>query len=293
MAVYYHYKLTGDASFVKSIQQGIQQIEDFLLDNVEYSGFLPPDYSIWEESSNGLTGQPLPPSYFTFTQALGSAGLWCASQLEQMVFGDQGRSQQVLTRAEQIQDAIEQVLWMEDVGYYARGVVSTTLELDTRVDSSSVAVIWAGVTNDVQHMQSHLANVNKNLTRLEHGIARYWGDPFFFDSLYNPGGQEVGAASPPWGVVTMMTAWAESVAALAQNGNKKSSTPLPPIVSDRLQWMVDRAAPGGMPVGEAIDGVTGAFVMSSCPDLYEYAGVYLWTVLMEQQLSSLPNPHLW
>lgn len=28
---------------------------------------------------------------------------------------------------------------------------------------------------------------------------------------------------------------------------------------------VDHAAPGNMPVGEAVDGVTGTFVMSSCP----------------------------
>jgi hypothetical protein len=57
--------------------------------------------------------------------------------------------------------------------------------------------------------------------------------------------------------------------------------------------MLDHAAPGQMPVGEAIDGITGTFVMSSCPDLYEYAGVYAWTVLMDQKLAKLPNPHLW
>jgi hypothetical protein len=44
--------------------------------------------------------------------------------------------------------------------------------------------------------------VTANLTRLEAGIARYWGDPFFFNSIYNPGGQEVGAASPPWYAIT-------------------------------------------------------------------------------------------
>jgi hypothetical protein len=81
-------------------------------------------------------------------------------------------------------------------------------------------------------------------------------DPFFYDSIYNPAkGPEVGAPSPPWGVVTMFVAWAE-----LQHGID---------ISKRLQWMYDHAAPGAMPVGEAIDGVSGKFVMSSCPDIYE------------------------
>ena len=64
-------------------------------------------------------------------------------------------------------------------------------------------------------------------------------------------------------------------------------------ISQRLNWMLERAAPGFMPVGEAVDGTTDTFVMSSCPDLYEYAGVYAWTVLMNQGLTPIPNPHLW
>jgi hypothetical protein len=57
--------------------------------------------------------------------------------------------------------------------------------------------------------------------------------------------------------------------------------------------MIDHSAPGLMPVGEAIDGVTGTFVMSSCPDLYEHAGVFIWTTLMNEKLAKLPNPQLW
>jgi hypothetical protein len=48
------------------------------------------------------------------------------------------------------------------------------------------------------------------------------------------------------------------------------------VVRKRLQWMVDHAAEGQMPVGEAICGVTGNFVPSSTPNIYEYAGVYIW-----------------
>jgi len=57
--------------------------------------------------------------------------------------------------------------------------------------------------------------------------------------------------------------------------------------------MLDHTAEGQMPVGEAVDGVSGNFVMSSCPDLYEYAGVYIWTVLMNEGKANLPNPQKW
>ena len=73
---------------------------------------------------------------------------------------------------------------------------------------------------------------------------------------FDPGGQEVGAASPPWGVVDMFMSWAE----MQVHGLS--------VAADRLAWMVDRAAFMAMPVGEAVDGTAKTFVMISCPDLY-------------------------
>jgi len=64
-------------------------------------------------------------------------------------------------------------------------------------------------------------------------------------------------------------------------------------VANRLQWMVNRAAPFSMPVGEAVDGTAKTFVMVSCPDLYEDGGVYVWTVLIHQGLAWLPDPTTW
>lgn len=55
------------------------------------------------------------------------------------------------------------------------------------------------------------------------------------------------------------------------------------LVANRLQWMVDVAAPFQVPVGEALDGITGKFVMSSAPDCYEHS-VFAWTLLMHQVL---------
>lgn len=77
-----------------------------------------------------------------------------------------------------------------------------------RLDGSSVAVVYLGV-GDSKRALYHLAHVRKELTQRGYGIGRYAGDPFFYDSIFSPGGQEAGGPTPPWGVVTMFTAFAE------------------------------------------------------------------------------------
>ena len=126
------------------------------------------------------------------------AGLVAASNLEAKVFNNNQLAQLLLQRAAQIKSAVETKLWIADQGYFGRSVNSENLELDTRPDSSSMAAIYLGLITDTKNQTSHHAMITANLTRLGVGIARYWGDPFFYNSVYNPGGQEVGAPSPPW-----------------------------------------------------------------------------------------------
>ena len=128
----------------------------------------------------------------------------------------------MLKRSVQITNAIEQQLWIERPnGYYARSIWSHDLSIDARADSSSVGFIFTGGAANQTRALSHLAWMKQNLvrlftvllsklfslkcpfaylqTRLGAGIARYHNDPFFYDSIYNPGGgPEVGAPSPPW-----------------------------------------------------------------------------------------------
>lgn len=63
----------------------------------------------------------------------------------------------------------------------------------------------------------------------------------------------------------MFTLWAELTIGHTQNIDNRLQVHI--SLGFIFQWMVDHAAPHDMPVGEAIDGVTGDFVMSSCPDL--------------------------
>eukprot|EP01100_Stratorugosa_tubuloviscum_P010910 TRINITY_DN475_c0_g3_i1.p1 TRINITY_DN475_c0_g3~~TRINITY_DN475_c0_g3_i1.p1 ORF type:complete len:696 (-),score=313.92 TRINITY_DN475_c0_g3_i1:94-2157(-) len=278
LAIYHDYKLTKNSQLANSVQQRVRNLENFFLNNIGLHSLAPPDYSIWEESSDPHTGAPLPTSYFTFTQSLAAAGLWAAAQLEKNVWSDTNRANQLLERSQQIVSAIETYLWSND-GYYIRAIWSNDSSLDTRVDSSSVAAVFLGLISDSNRAQSHIKKIQTNLTQAGAGIGRYWGDPFFYDSIYNPGGQEVGAPTPPWGVTTMFLSWAEIQYKIS--------------IDQRLSWMVQHAAPMGMAVGEAVDGVTGTFVMSSCPDLYEYAGVYIWGLLMNQGLAQFANPFNW
>jgi GH15 family glucan-1,4-alpha-glucosidase len=291
------------------------------------------------------------------------AGLVAAALMEKAL-NRQERENLVRARANELRDAIRANLWCstgygdggaksggsDETGYYYRSLWSDTNDPDTRIDGSSLSILFTGLEHvrkeevaenrdgeacsdssstetsaaskdSNSRFKSHLSTVVANLTRREFGIARYDGDLFFYSSVFDPGGREVGAPSPPWGVTTMFTAWCESLLdASAADSNARSSSEnekqrmgseqmqqenseasrdrkeesvLPSDrVSKRLSWMLKHAAPYGMPVGEAVDGVGGGFVMSSCPDIYEYAAVYVWTVLVSQNLAPVPDPNL-
>lgn len=271
--VYYHYKLTKDNNFLNQVREGVRRLQDFLLQDGG-RGLIKSDYSIWEESSDPHTGHGLPTSFFSFTQGLGYAGLISAAKLE-TIWNNPSRAQQLINRANVLKDAIERELWNEQLGYYVRSRWSDTMSQDTRKDSSSMSLIFSGAVSNKTRMMSHINHIVSGLTKRGSGIARYHMDPYFYDSIYSPGGKEVGEPAPPWGVVTMFTAWAE----LRQNID----------IKHRLKWMVDHTAYGFMPVGEAIDGVTGEFVMSSCPDIYEHGSVYVWTQLMDHKMAQPPH----
>jgi hypothetical protein len=85
MAIYQHYTITQNVQFLLNVLPQVQNIENFLLNEVELYGFIPADYSIWEESSDPFTGNPIPPSYFTFTQSMGYAGSWSAGKIESIL----------------------------------------------------------------------------------------------------------------------------------------------------------------------------------------------------------------
>ncbi|KAJ5068747.1 trehalase [Anaeramoeba ignava] len=283
LSILYHISRVGNTNFLKNnspIYQRMEAIENFFLNDKGSYNLAIPDYSIWEESSDPHTGNPLPTQYYTFSQSMSYAGLKSASIIENAL-GNQDRSTKLYARSQEIKSAMETHLWDSQNGYFYRGLWSDTLSPDTRVDSSTMAAIFTGLSTE----QSVINMVVNSLTHQTYGIARYTKDPFFYNSIYNPCGQEVGDYEPPWGVVTMFTAMSE----FELNSNELIS--IPQIVLERLQWMVDHSAYGNNPVGECIDGTgTGEFVFASAPDLYEHGGVYVFTTLLSQGLVPPWNP---
>lgn len=294
LAYAYHHRVAGDAALLWRAQGLVRALEAFFLANHSGGAFVQPDYSIWEESSDGRTGRGLAPAHFCFTHALALAGLRAAALVEERVYGDADRARALRARSDAFARSLDEHFWREDgegdgEGYYVRSLEADTLAQDARTDGSTAATVFSGACTNATRAQAHLARVRARLTRRGAGIARYEDDPFFYDSIYSPGGREVGAASPPWGVTTMFTAWAE----LAAGGSDRDRARANALVDARLAWMVAHLYPHRMPVGEAVDGVSGEPVMSSSPDLYEHAGVFIWTYLLRQGKALLPNPSLW
>jgi len=288
MAYYYHYKMKNNPQLTEDAKSLIRDLEKFFMQSYSGGAFVKPDYSIWEESSDGRTGNPIDPSHFTFTHSLAYAGVVSAAFLEKLAYSNPSGAADLEERSKQFAQSLENHFWHEysnGTGLYVRGLIANSLEQDLRMDGSTAAAVFTGACSNDTRADMHLASIKSRITKLSAGIARYENDPFFYDSLYNPGGREVGEASPPWGVVTMFTAWAE----VARYGVQGSAA----IVRQRLEWMVDHLYPHLMPVGESVDGVSGEPVMSSSPDLYEHAGVYIWTYLLYHNKAVVPNPKLW
>jgi hypothetical protein len=266
-AVLYYVRTSNDASILQepSVVSRLRAFSDFFLNNVGYNGLAPADYSIWEESSDQHTGAPIATQYFTFTQAMAFGGLRSASVLESKYLQNTERSATISKRSADLQNAILEFLWDAQNGTLYRGIWSDSLKPDTRLDSSSAAAVFLGLL-PMDKAKSHVQAIAAQLTRFGGGIARYAGDAFFYDGKWDPCGEEVSAASPPWGVTTMFTAFAE----LSLN--------LP--INSRIKFMLDTSAAEFSPVGEAVDGITGEFVRASAPDIYEHGGVYIFAQLL-------------
>eukprot|EP00762_Andalucia_godoyi_P002068 ANDGO_02648.mRNA.1 hypothetical protein len=276
VSVLYYLRETHDLSILSapSVQDRVRTFEQFFIQNKGFNQLSASDYSIWEESSDQHSGAPLPTQYYAFSQVMAWAGLRAAGILESSEFlSNPQAAAAVQQRQSELQSAIMNNMFDYQQGYMYRGRWSDTNSPDTRVDSSSTAAIFMGLLSQNSTMsKSLLSNVYAQLTRWDNGIGRYVGDGFFFDSKWDPCGSEVGQASPPWGVTTMFTAFAEL------------SLGLP--IDKRIKFMLDSSAAEFSPVGEAVDGLTGQFVRASAPDIYEHGGVFILAQLLRYGLAT-------
>ncbi|ELP88286.1 hypothetical protein EIN_226690 [Entamoeba invadens IP1] len=285
--VYYYYtQMTQTTGLIKdeTVKQRIRKLEDFLLYR-DWKNLIKPDYSIWEESSDGWTSLSVPLQYYGFTQIQGHHGLLAAAMIEEKYYKDTKRAELLRKRAQDLSTSFEKLFWNEEKGYFVQAIWQDNKKQKVIVDTSTATMAFSDIVTDQIKIKKHFDNIRKFNTKLEYGLARYPQDSYFYSSKWNIGGKEAGEASPPWGVVTMFMSWAELLYDEFDNHAN--------VVKERLNWMIKHTGNDYMPCGEAVDGITGDPIMSSMPDVYEHAGVYIMTALQNQQLVPLFNYKKW
>lgn len=242
-----HYADTGSSSFLSSMWPAVQAAANFIQNNIASSGLGAADASIWEEAVQ----------YNVFTQAFYIAGLRAAALLAQAESAG-STADNWNGAASTIQSAVQRSdtwnppgLWNASSGYYDRGI-NTNGSINSLLDSSSMALVVLG---DVDANSSRAAAMNNaivsNLTHDTSGIARYTNDDYYYDSPYDPAGDEALAPEPVWPNVTMFDAIFDVF-----SGNTSEAF-------TRLQWYASVSGVGYMPPGEAVAWPTGQPVLST------------------------------
>ncbi|KAA6390143.1 MAG: putative Carbohydrate-binding family 6 protein [Streblomastix strix] len=321
IGAYHIYLDKRTQKYLKQMETRIHQMEDFLISQISYNNLTLPDFSIWEENSDHRTKDALPRGYFAFTQGMVYAGLMSAAKLENQYFKNSSREQQLLQRAQQIQNGVisKFQVYSKDDGtpYIARQINSETLKVQEVVDSAALACVFMGVMDLKKDWANGHLKMSKRLlvdSRMPAGIGRFEDDIYFGQSVYSPGGVEVDKPTPPWAVTTAFYLWAQEQMEQGSNnelkdvvqksqskngydeGKNEQNQVLQKSQADWnsiLKWMSDIAARNHLPIGEAVDAQHGGHVWSSAPDIYEHGGIFVWSALLAEGKCNPPNPMRW
>ncbi len=257
VGVWRHYQLTGNMAFLNSVWPQVQNSANWLMDNITSYGFVPADYSIWEENQE----------YNVWTQGWSVLGLYAAERMAQAE-GQQSLIDQWSGAAGTILSAIQRSdtttnpapgLWNATDQYYNRAV-ETNLTPRALIDSSS-DMLWAFGVIDYRSSRAiqSVNNIVNALSSDTYGIARYQGDVYYYDSSYDPCGDEAIAPQPPW---PQMTNWVALYDLYSGNANETLA---------RLQWDVATSGVGYMPQGEAVAQNTFTPIVSTMVEPYTAA----------------------
>ena len=247
--VYRHYRTTGDSIFLNDMWGAIRKAADWVLANLSgTNGFGAADFSIWEEPERGL-------QHHSFTQAWYVAGLIGAQWLAEFR-GDTALSDWYAGGTASIMTALQRPsvwqppgMWSSG-GYYDRGVHDNNTPAALADSSSDILFALGVIDHRCARAGSHIGVMTRNLTRNDYGIARYEGDVYYYTSIWDPAGDEVGGPEPSWPQLSMWVAMYEIL------GD-------PDVAMRRMQWFTSTAGAGYMPQGEAVSNVTQLSVESS------------------------------
>lgn len=241
-----HYAQTGSSSFLAAMWPAVQAAANFIMNNIASNGLGAADASIWEEAVQ----------YNVFTQAFYVAGLRAAASLAQAESAQStadnwnGAASTILSAVQRSDTWSPPGLYNAN-GYYDRGI-NTDGSVNSLLDSSSLALIVLGdIDAGSSRAASMVSYIESHLTHDTSGIARYTNDGYYYDSPYDPAGDEALAAEPVWPNVTMFDAMYE-----VYSGQSAAAF-------TRLQWYASRSGAGYMPPGEAVAWPTGQPVLST------------------------------
>lgn len=241
-----HYQETGSSSFLTSMWPAVQAAANFVQNNIASSGLGAADASIWEEAVQ----------YNVFTQAFYVAGLRAAAILAtaksaaSTADGWNGAASTIQSAIQRADTWSPAGLWNSS-GYYDRGI-NTDGSVNSLLDSSQLALVVLGdVDAASSRATSMVSYIESHLTHDTSGIARYTNDGYYYNSPYDPAGNEAGAAEPVWPNMTMFDAIDEVF-----TGNMSAAL-------TRLQWYASRSGVGYMPPGEAVAWPTSQPIVST------------------------------
>lgn len=243
-----YYKDTGDSTFLSSMWSAVQGAANFIEDNIASNGLGAPDNSIWEENDQ----------YQVFTQAYYVAGLRAAAILaaaesaSSTADGWNGAASTILSAIQRSDTASPPGLWDASGGYYDRGVETDGTTVNSLLDSSSMALILTGdIDADSSRATTMVNTIDSDLTHDTYGIARYTNDDYYYDSQYDPAGDEALAAEPVWPNMTMF----DTIYDVLSGQNT--------LAFERLQYYASVSGVGYMPPGEAVAWPTSQPVIST------------------------------
>lgn len=247
--VYRHYRTTGDAIFLQDLWPAVQRAADWLLAHISgANGLGAADFSIWEEPERGL-------QHNSFTQGWYVVGLYGTQWLAE-VRGDTELSDWYAGGAASIMTALQRPstwqppgMW-NPTGYYNRAVNSDNTPAPLQDTSSDVLIALGVVDTRSGRARSHIGVMTAGMTKNSYGLARYQDDVYYYTSIWDPAGDEVGGPEPSWPQMSMWVAVYESL------GNRDAAL-------HRMKWFVSTTGKGYMPQGEAVSNVTQLPVLSS------------------------------
>ena len=232
IGVYEYYNLTGNVTFLKEVLPTIEKSVEFQISQINRSGLLPQDLSVWEDRN----------AYHFWTEAFNDLGLLAVSKIYKAL----GFSNYtVLMKVEEeLNQSILKNFWAEK--YFASALTPSVIFENGKsetvlspeppsIDSATLLPIDFGYLPSYSNYSLiNFETVNKTLY-VSGGLARFLGDSYHYSqSLY-----DATAPDPPWIITTMFEALY-----LEEIGNYSQALSL-------MQWAYENSQHGLLP--EAIN----------------------------------------